>query len=102
MYIDEYPRETTFESFHPEEEVMRVLEDWELQSRRSSRKGSKMSLTSSLKRKFGSLGSLTSSKRAALMEMGVITGAFGDMGEGKHGVKPDKPKKEKPKVKEKL
>lgn len=69
--MDEYPRETTFESFQPEEEKMRVLEDWELESRRGSRRNSQFSMTSMLKRKLGSIsGSMTSSKKAALLEAG--------------------------------
>ena len=52
---------------------MRVLEDWELESRMSgrSRRNSRFSLTSSLKRKLGS-GSMTSSKREALLEQGLL------------------------------
>ena len=80
---------------------MRVLEDWELESRMSGR--SKTSLAHSLKRKLGSLTSFTSSKKAALMEMGLMSGPFGDLGEDKaENDKKKKSGKEKPKEKEHL
>lgn len=100
MFVEEFPRETTFESFHPVEEKMRILEDWELESNRSKRRGSKFSLTSSLKRKFGSFGSMTSSKRAALMEMGVLGGKDETSAEGGEKKVKLSEKKEKKKAKE--
>nr|XP_047145918.1 otoferlin-like isoform X1 [Hydra vulgaris] len=93
MYVEEQPRETTFQSFHPPEEKMRVLEDWELESLKSnSRKNSRFSLTSSMKRKLGSITSKTSSKRAAMEADAMLV-------EGNNGTIKKK-EKEKPKVKE--
>ena len=101
MYCESWPRDLTFESFHPVEEKMRVLEDWELESRMSGR--SKTSLANSLKRKLGSLTSFTSSKKVALMEMGLMSGPFGDLGEDKaENAKKKKSGKEKTKEKERL
>ncbi|XP_065652291.1 otoferlin isoform X5 [Hydra vulgaris] len=97
MYVEEQPRETTFQSFHPPEEKMRVLEDWELESLKSnSRKNSRFSLTSSMKRKLGSITSKTSSKRAAMEAADAMVDG---LVEGNNGAikKKEKPK---PKVKE--
>ena len=98
MYVEEQPRETTFESFHPVEEKMRILEDWELESLRSGggRKNSRFSLTSSLKRKLGSIRSLSSSKRAAIMD-----GLVEEHVDGNVTSTTEKKKKEKEKPKEK-
>ncbi|XP_066910478.1 otoferlin-like [Clytia hemisphaerica] len=95
LYVDEFPRDkdvNSFEVFRPIEVKMRVLEDWELESRAS--KNSKFSLTSSLKRKLGSMaGSMTSSKRLALLESGELDEEGGGGGGG--GKKKKKAKKEK-------
>ena len=98
LYVDEFPRDkdvNSFEAFRPAEVKMRVLEDWELESRAS--KNSKFSLTSSLKRKLGSMaGSMTSSKRLALLESSELEDEEGGGGGGGGGgKKKKKAKKEK-------
>jgi len=97
LYVDEYPRDTdvnSFEAFRPVEIKPRVLEDWELESR-ASRRNSRFSLTSSLKRKLGSMaGSMTSSKQQALLEEGILG--------GEDGKSRDKKKKKEVKEKERL
>ena len=62
-----------------------------------SRRNSRFSLTSSLKRKLGS-GSMTSSKRLALLEQGLL----GDEGEEGNKGGRDKKKKKAKKEKERL
>lgn len=60
MYLDEFPRITPFEEFQPKVEKMRVLEDWELESNKGSRRGS----LGNLKRRASSIvGSLIGSKK---------------------------------------
>ena len=75
---------------------MRVLEDWELESRQSggSRRSSRFSLTSSLKRRLAS-GSMTSSKRLALLEQGLLEGGEGGEKGGQGGQKGGRDKKKK-------
>lgn len=103
MVSDEFPRELAFGSFHPVEEVERVYDDWELQSVRTSRGGSRYT---TLKSKLGSIFSTKESKAAdsklyALLEEGGVPSQIGEEmpvappGKKEKGPKEPKPIKEK-------
>ena len=98
LHSQEYPREISFGNFHPVEVEERIYDDWEIESVRTSRGGSRFTIKS-VKSKLGSIFSGVSqaeSKAYALLEEGGVE-------EDETDGDPAKPKKtERPKIKEKF
>ena len=97
LHSQEYPREISFGNFHPVEVEERIYDDWEIESVRTSRGGSRFTIKD-VKSKLGSIfsgGSHADSKACSLLEEGGIEGEADDE-------KSKTERKEMPKIKEKF